>query len=101
LEKIVKKAIIIAVSELEEEAEERIHDFRLEVSLERIKNISLKTTSEISRLGTVLVGPLCTHACMLKEVIIESEWETFFDLIVPLRTRSRRHPKGLIGGVHK
>ena len=52
-------------------------DFKLEIPLEKVKNISVKNLSEISRLSTVLVGPLWSIGLPSKSklVIIESEDE--------------------------
>mgnify|MGYP001155235488 CR=1 FL=1 len=55
--------------------QERKGDFRLEIPLTKIENVSVKTTSEISRLSTVLVGPLWSMGFPAKSKLVAVEYE--------------------------
>jgi len=50
-------------------------DFNLEISLESVENISVQTASEISRLSTVLVGPLWSMGFPMKSKFVLVEYE--------------------------
>jgi len=55
-------------------------DFKLEILIERIEKVSVQTTSEISRLTTVLVGPLWGMGFPLKSKFVLVEYEDDMDM---------------------